>query len=106
MFTRGSFTLVGVSNKMMLRYKDIAEFLHFLFLMAVPGQSTVVQQVERRTGCLTAPCRLLRDTSREILANNWVQSTHEGQRRPWGLLWCKKKAGVTVSEAEPGPPLT
>ena len=22
-----------------------------------------------------------------------------------GLLWCRKKAGVTVSEAEPGPAL-
>ena len=49
-------------------------------------------------------CDLQRATSREILANN-VQSTHEGQRRPWGFALVRKKAGVILYEAEPGPPL-
>ena len=63
-------------------------------------QSTLVQlslvlQEKRLTGYLIASCREIQLTK--------VQSTHEGQRRPWGLLSYERKPGVTVSEAEPGP---
>ena len=52
-------------------------------------QSTLVKlslvlQEKRLTGYLIASCREIQLTK--------VQSTHEGQRRPWGLALVRKKA--------------
>ena len=62
-------------------------------------QSTLVQlslvlQEKRLTGYLIASCREIQLTK--------VQSTHEGQRRPWGLALVRKKAECHCGRSGPG----